>query len=208
MKKYWYWDEKGVSAQLTKLFKKGGIVAGTSDTVIGLLAPLTEEGKTKLDRIKKRMDKPYLVLVSDIHQAAQLSATIMSASLQPLLKACWPGPLTVIVSANAHVPDYMNSATGAIAIRVPNHQGLQTLLQSVDGLFSTSANVTGEKVPESLEQLTPEIMDNVDMIINDRLPKINKPSTILDCTGSVVKLVREGAYPQSWVQKYLLMGKI
>ncbi len=207
MKKYWYWDQKEITTQLMSILKKGDIVAGTSDTVLGLLAPLTREGKTKLDQIKKRRDKPYIILVSDIRKAAKFSSAIMSPSLQPLLKACWPGPLTVIVPANKEVPDYIRSATGAISLRVPDHQGLQALLQSVDGLFSTSANITGEKVPPSLDELAPEIVDEVAMILDDRVKKISEPSTIIDCTGSGLKLIRQGAYSQDFLAQYVVIDQ-
>lgn len=205
MKKIWYWDEKDVYAHSIHVLNEDRVVVATSDTVLGLLAPLTHAGKVELDRIKKRTDKPYIVLVRNSHQATLFSDEIKQEKLAPLLKACWPGPLTIIVKANSQVSSYITSATGALSLRVPNHGGLQKLLQSFEGLFSTSANITGESVPKTLKEVTPTIMDEVAMVIDDRIKKESKPSTIIDCTGSHIKLVREGMYSRKFLEQYIAL---
>ncbi len=205
MKKYWYWDEPSLIVNLKRVLQEGKIVAGTSDTVIGLLAPLTYEGKETLDSLKKRNDKPYIVMVSDAHTGLQFSAALGEARLQPLLKACWPGPLTIIVTADEKVPSSLKSATGAIALRVPHHAGLQAILSCYPGLFSTSANISGGAVPQSVAKLHGEIVDNVAMIIDDREQRESKPSTIIDCTQPVAKIIREGAYSRAMLEPYIAL---
>lgn len=203
MKRYRYWDEQNMSDQLVKILQAGKIVAGDSDTVIGLLAPLTPEGSKRLDQIKQRKDKPYLILVGDRKKAARFSSKIRSTLLQPLLDACWPGPLTVIVPAHETVPDFMQSKSGAIAVRVPDHQGLQKLLQSFDGLFSTSANRSGETIPDTIKAIDPGIASEVACIIADRKKDARQPSTIIDYTGDQPHLIREGAYSRQFLRQYL-----
>lgn len=202
MKKYWYWDDEGTIRQVHQALQQGDVIASTTDTIIGLLAPMTVQGKTALDTIKKRLDKPYIVLVKDYATATTFSSILQQPALQKLLHAYWPGPLTVIVPVTAPVPDYVSS-NKTIAIRVPQHQGLQNILQSFDGLFSTSANMSGEPVPISLKELDQNIMDKVAFLVDDRVQKKSKPSTIIDCTGPSVKLVREGAYSKKMLEKYI-----
>lgn len=208
MKKYWYWNEEDAITRVQNALRQNKVIAGTSDTIIGLLAPLTHEGKIALDRIKQRVDKPYIILVKDYATATRFSSALQQPALQKLLQACWPGPLTVIVPAAEQVPDYVRSTTGAIAIRVPQHPGLQNLLQSFDGLFSTSANITGEPVPTSLKELDQNIARKVAIIIDDHTQRESKPSTIIDCTGSDIKLVREGAYSKKMLEQYITLQKI
>jgi L-threonylcarbamoyladenylate synthase len=202
MKKYWYWDEPEVIQIVADLFAQQQIIAGTSDTIIGLLAPLTQKAKDLLDLIKQRVDKPYLVLVQSKDKAAYFSSAIQDSKLQSLLHACWPGPLTIIVRVHPHIPSYVSSQ-GTVALRVPNHQGLQRLLQLYDGLFSTSANISGEPVPQSVQQLSAHIVDKVAMILDDRVHKASKPSTIIDCTGEQIRLIREGAYTREFLENYI-----
>jgi L-threonylcarbamoyladenylate synthase len=204
MKKYWYWHEPGVFQVIDEILQKGGIIAGSSDTVTGLLAPLTQEGKKALDRIKHRDNKPYIVLVSDIAKAQQFSKTIADERLQLLLKACWPGPLTVIVPAHKQLPLDLTSE-GTIALRVPDHIGLQKVLQNHDGLFSTSANLTGKQVPTDVTTIDPAILNEVAMVIDEQNKKPSKPSTIIDCTGAAIKLIREGAYAKQFLQQYITL---
>ena len=80
---------------------------------------------------------------------------------------------------------------------MPNHAGLLSLLQHVPALFSTSANKSGQPVPTTIEALDVDILSSVAYIINDGEQgeaASTVPSTILDCTGEVIRVVREGAY--------------
>ena len=200
-----YWDQRSIQDCATQMLEEGKSIVGTSDTVIGLLAPLTLHGKKSLDRIKGREKKPYLVLVRDYNNAAQFSDAVHRKPLKKLLASCWPGPLTIIVPANKNVPSFIQSESGAIALRVPKHEGLQSLLQSFDGLFSTSANKTGKPVPAALNEVDSTILDQAAMIIDDREKTIRKPSTILDCTGPSVKIIRDGDYSREFIGRYVVV---
>ncbi len=91
----------------------------------------------------------------------------------------------------------MKSSEGTVALRVPDHAGLQSVMKKVGPLFSTSANRKGYPTPATLDAVDQTILDNVDLIIADKktTPKEPVPSTILDCTGDEIKVIREGAYP-------------
>ena len=95
-----------------------------------------------------------------------------------------------------------------IALRVPKHQHLQKLLQNFNGLFSTSANIAGKSVPRSIDDLDEDLIKSAAYVVvdsmNDKLVKSQqeiKPSTILDCSGDDIKVVREGAYPIDYLEK-------
>jgi tRNA A37 threonylcarbamoyladenosine synthetase subunit TsaC/SUA5/YrdC len=81
---------------------------------------------------------------------------------------------------------------------VPSHAGLLVLLQDIPALFSTSANKAGSPVPGCLADVDPEIVRQVSAIILDHDAHAGctsvVPSTIIDCTGPRLKVVREGAY--------------
>jgi len=187
------WQDTSVVDTIVQTLQKGQIVAGTSDTVVGLIAPLTKKGFEKLNTIKGRSDKPYLVLVSDMQQADQFSNAFTQEPVKTLATTYWPGPLTLIVPAKKSVPSYATSSSGAIALRVPHHPGLQQIANRMGGIFSTSANRTDQPVPQTIDELDPLIQDMIALIIDDYTRSKKLPSTILDCTGNRIKLVREGA---------------
>lgn len=189
------WQDSQTHFILEKQLKNNQIVLTSTDTVIGLLGQLSQASFEQINAIKKRTDKPYLVLVGSVAKAKKFMAADISGQIQQLMATAWPGPLTLIVRAKPGLPTFMTS-TGAIAIRVPKHVGLLQLLQKFDGLFSTSANLAGEPVPVSLAAVDQSIKDAVAQLVDGQQEET--PSTILDCTGDTIKLVRAGAYPISF----------
>lgn len=199
---YLYWDDSEALEEIRNLLQQGEVIAGTSDTVLGLLADITEQGFCALNRIKQRTDKPYIVLTSSKEKCAFFTDHI-SQNLEKMLAVCWPGPLTIIVRAKETVPDYLKTKEGTIALRVPRHQGLLRLLAYFDGLFSTSANKTGKPIPINSDELDPEIQKKVARIIIDRVKhkQYVQPSTILKCLGSKITVIREGAYTREALER-------
>lgn len=193
VQKRFVWADAVACAYVEKLLKGGQIVAGTSDTVAGLLAPLTQQGFDALNMIKGRSNKPYLVLLPDKTRVAEYCTVSAVPGVLKLMGACWPGPLTLILPAKPGVPSYL-AHQGAIAVRVPQHRGLLTLLAMCGGLFSTSANYTGQPVPERVDSIDNDILDKVAAIIVDQGVVATVPSTILDCTHNRIKVIREGVY--------------
>lgn len=92
----------------------------------------------------------------------------------------------------------MKGSDGTIGLRVPDYIGLQQLLAGCEGLFSTSANKAGEPIPLSFDEIDPDITKQVAAIVGDYSDNGSQtavPSTILDCSGDTIRVVREGAYP-------------
>ncbi|TET36143.1 Sua5/YciO/YrdC/YwlC family protein [Candidatus Dependentiae bacterium] len=198
-----YWQDKTIVDEIVTIVQKNQIVAGTSDTIIGLIAPLTQKGFDTLNRLKERSDKPYLVLVAHKEQADQFTDALKKEPLKTVVENCWPGPLTLIVSAKDSVPSFATSASKAIALRVPNHPGLQEIASRMGGIFSTSANPANQPVPQTIDELDPTIKYSVALLIDDHNETKKNPSTILDCTGNTVKIIREGAYTKEILRDYL-----
>ena len=202
MNKKLYWDDQGAVSSIRKVLSEGNVVAGTSDTIPGLLAPISLQGVMFLDEIKKRRDKPYLVLIESKKKLFRFIYKKKIYHIESLLEYCWPGPLTVILPPKKEVPSYALSKEGTIALRVPNHEGLLTLLKDFDGLFSTSANIADQPVPKTADEIDPSILEKVAYLVVDSIEVgTSKPSTILDCTGKQIKVVREGEYSVGELEK-------
>jgi tRNA threonylcarbamoyl adenosine modification protein (Sua5/YciO/YrdC/YwlC family) len=189
------WGESEAVQVIKDLLSAGEVVLGDSDTVLGLLADTSIEGKASLDRIKKRVEKPYLVLVKNAKIAQKYIVFPPDHDLQfeKLINICWPGPVTLIFTARPGVESWITSQNGTIGLRVPDHAGLQALLRYFSALFSTSANTAGSPVPKSIEDVEPEVLAAVSAVVLDEEVKTEIPSTILDCTGPIVKVIRQGS---------------
>jgi len=196
------WKDFSALKDVAKKLETGAVVAGSSDTVLGLLSAATDTGKAKLDQIKKRSDMPYLVLVSDLVAARKLSPFLQSETGAQLARTFWPGPLTLIVPAGKDVPSYLQSATRGIAIRVPDHAGLQQLLSHTGMLFSTSANISGSPVPQQLSDLDPVIAGQVSYLIEGENGQ-KAASTIVDCMQDPIRVIREGSISKELLEDYL-----
>lgn len=192
------WDSVDSIDQLRLLLQQDQVVMGSSDTVFGLLANVTESGFLKLNEIKGRTVKPYIVLIENVDKLNYFAEMDLSDSVLRLLTFCWPGPLTVILPAKMGLPKFIQSVDQKIALRVPQHAGLLALLHDFNGLFSTSANLAGEPVPNLLADVSPAVIEKVAAIVLDRHgidhANTSLPSTILDYSDGVLRLVRAGAY--------------
>ncbi len=192
-----FWDDNFSIERLAAVLRDGGIAIGSSDTVFGLISNLKCSGKNTLDSIKKRFDKPYLILIP---RGAKLEKFVDPAGLmriESLAKKCWPGPVTLICKAHPDLPAFMQGPDGTIALRMPDHEGLQKLLTHFEGLFSTSANISGQPVPGAVEEVDPAILGRCTALVLDspagtQVSRV--PSTILDCSGDEIKVVRQGAF--------------
>lgn len=198
-----YWQSHSTTDLIAAALKQGKVIVGTSDTVLGLCAAATHESFAALNKIKQRYENPYLLLVNSLQEAVHLSDSLSSAA-RKLMEHCWPGPLTIIVKAHPTLPAYMCSQQNTIALRFPDHAGLQQLLKVIHPLFSTSANITGKKVAQTIDELDPQLTKQVSYVVVDqeRQPTIHA-STIVDCTKQIPVIVRQGTYPRTHIEQVL-----
>ena len=188
------WKNREVIEKFLQVIEHDGIVLAQSDTVLGLFGRLSQISKEKLDTIKKRNLKPYIVLIQSANLLPRFIDQQLTSDMQKIIDTYWPGPLTIIFKAKSSLPDWLQGSNGTIAMRVPDHQGLQQLLQQIDGLFTTSANISDQPLPNCYEVIDPIILEQVQLVcctpgvLYDGLA-----STILDFSSGSIKIIRQGA---------------
>jgi tRNA threonylcarbamoyl adenosine modification protein (Sua5/YciO/YrdC/YwlC family) len=194
MDKVFYWNNKTDVAKIINSVRNNCINLGSSDTVFGLFGNVSRLVFDKLKKIKERDEKPFIILIKSLEKVDLFTQSFQIENLRRFASQCWPGPVTLVVNALPTLPDFLKTAVGTVALRVPNHAGLQALLAEFDALFSTSANKSGMPVPTRLAEIDPGILKAVEHIIVDKHVQQSQPSTILDCTGSEIRLIREGVF--------------
>lgn len=199
------WKIKSNRDKLIESLSNNQVSLVTTDTILGLLAPLTPVGRDRLNLIKGRFEKPYLILIPSKKDLSAFIDQEISPMVQKVIDHCWPGPVTIIFRGKPEFSSLVQSKNGTIALRAPDHEGLCDILKHFRGLFSTSANKTGRPFPQVMNEVDPEIRGAVAYIVTDAEKERPIPSTILDCSGSEITLVRQGAYPIATLEE--IIGK-
>ncbi len=169
----------------------GGVVVYPTETVYGLGAnALDEQAILRVFQIKKRpLEKPIFLAVSNFDMLEKV-AEVNSSDLA-LLDKLLPGPISVLVKKRNIVPDTLTAGSPLVGIRFPDHEIALRIIDRAGPITSTSANRTGAPSPTKAADISREIEDRVDMIVDGGKSKYAQPSTLLDLANR--KVLREGA---------------
>ncbi len=183
--------------EAARLIRGGGVVAVPTDTLYGLAADaFNAEAIERVFAIKERPEGLALpVLLAD---ASQLSSVARKVPIEAkkLAEAYWPGPLTLIVDKAAGLPERLTAGQDTVAVRMPGHPVPRELARLLGRpVTGTSANISGAPDPQSLDELRRQVGERVDCVVAAGPEPAGTASTIVDLTGDVPKLVREGAIP-------------
>jgi L-threonylcarbamoyladenylate synthase len=131
-------------------------------------------------------------------------AKTLSAAASELANACWPGPLTIVVSRAAHVPDGVTGGRASVALRVPDQRVALALLQAFGGgLAAPSANRFGRVSPTTAADVRADLGGDVDLVLDDGPCVVGVESTIIDCTSAEPVILRLGALPREELEALL-----
>ena len=180
-----------------KVFKNGGIVIFPTDTAIGIGCKLNnEKSLKKLFEIRKRpQNKPMLILVDSVEMAQKYLLPIPQEIIDKLIDRYWPGELTIIFNCNIDkVPSLARNGGNTLGVRLPDNFKLRALIKEIGvPIVAPSANFSGEKPPFKLEELDPELEKLADYVLKEGTGLQKNVSTIIDCTVTPWKIIREGA---------------
>ena len=182
--------------------ERGLPIAYPTETVYGLGSLASAAALGRLAALKGRpAGKPFLLLVSGLDMLAAVGLSLNPAA-RVLAREFWPGPLTLVLrGGEGRLPDRLRGPEGGIAVRWTSHRAVAQLLENLEQpLTSTSANRPGGATapgPEAISQAFPEAVAAGELLVLDGGTLGNvPPSTLVDCTGPVPRLVREGAIPR------------
>ena len=163
-----------------------------NDPKPGELQRYTEKIEAMKTALQSQVDDIHSKLLGDIQQVSHYVE--ITPTLQCVMNVVWPGPVTLVLLAKKGTSEFLVSKDNAIAIRIPDHRELRNILLEVGGLFSTSANIAGQEVPQTIDALDPVLMQSISLMVGEDEEVKKQPSTILDCTGDTIKILREGAF--------------
>ncbi|HLL72271.1 MAG TPA: L-threonylcarbamoyladenylate synthase [Pyrinomonadaceae bacterium] len=196
-------DSEQARVQAAAVVSAGGLIAFRTDTFYGLGAdPFNTGALQKLLALKGRDDgKPILLVIGDASEVARFGAA-RSQLFDALSARHWPGALTLVVSAHAHLPHELTAGTGTIGLRLPADEEVRALARACGGaLTATSANSAGAPPARTAQEVERFFPDGLALILDGGAARTEEPSTVLDVTQDEARLIREGAVSWSELQE-------
>jgi L-threonylcarbamoyladenylate synthase len=185
-------QEPAALVQAEQLLQAGGLVAFPTDTVYGLGAALFNRQAIEQLYIVKGRDaaKAIAVLVGD-EAGLSLVAGEMSSVAVRLARRFWPGPLTLVLPAHPALPANL-SPLPTVGVRMPDHPVALALLRRTGPLAVTSANLSGEPSTTTAQEVYAQLSGRIPFILDGGQTPGRLPSTVVDCTGSALVILRQG----------------
>ena len=164
-----------------------------TDTVYGIgCDAFSATAVDDLLRAKGRgRDMPVPVLVGSPRTLRGLTLLLPDAA-ELLVEAFWPGPLTIVVRQAPSLAWDLGDTRGTVAVRMPLHPVAIEVLGQVGPMAVSSANRTGEPPPTTAAEAEAQLGDAVAVYLDGGPCPAAVPSTIVDVTGDVPRVLRVG----------------
>lgn len=177
--------------EIVDILKNNGVISVPTDTVYGVCARInSKKAHDNLILVKNRPEtKPFPVMCANEEQIKDIA--IVNEKAEKIIKAFMPGPITIVLNKKETVPDYITNGKKTIAIRMATSKTLEKIILSLGTpIFMSSANQSGEKTSESLEEIEKNC-PKINGMLEGKI-KLGIGSTIIDCTSEKIKVLREG----------------
>lgn len=183
--------------------KKGEVTAFPTETVYGIGAnAYDEKAVRKIFKAKGRpADNPLIVHIACKSDIAVL-ASVITPSAKKIIKAFFPGPLTIILQKNEIVPGVVTSGLDTIAIRMPASKIARELIKlSGVPIAAPSANISGSPSPTNFIHVLRDMRNKIPCVLVGPAAKYGLESTVIDCTGKFPVILRPGSITLEQIKK-------
>ncbi|MFK0231720.1 L-threonylcarbamoyladenylate synthase [Streptomyces vinaceus] len=187
-------DRKTGLREAASAVRRGELVVLPTDTLYGIGADaFSAEAVGDLLAAKGRgRNMPTPVLIGSPNTLHGL-VTDFSEQAWELVDAFWPGALTLVAKHQPSLAWDLGETRGTVAVRMPLHPVAIELLTEVGPMAVSSANLTGHPAPEDCDAAREMLGDSVSVYLDGGPTPGIQPSSIVDVTGKVPVLLREGA---------------
>lgn len=191
----------GTDAAVAAL-RRGELVVLPTDTVYGIAADAfspTAIGRL-LEAKGRSRSMPVPVLVGSWRTIDGL-AEVVTPTARALVEAFWPGPLTLVVRAAPSLAWDLGQTRGTVAVRMPLHPVALGVLEQTGPLGVSSANRTGLAPATDCAEAARQLGTAVQVYLDGGACGEPVPSTIVDLTGDLPRVLRSGALPLDRVRE-------
>ena len=190
-------------SQAADKLKNNEVVAFPTETVYGLGANAASTAAVnKIFEAKGRpSDNPLIVHIGDSAQLPELVKRV-TAQAQQLIKAFWPGPLTIIFEKKEGVfSDKVTAGLDTVGIRLPDHPVAMALIKEANlPIAAPSANRSGKPSPTSAKHVLDDLDGAIAGIVDGGSTGVGVESTVIDCTGNIPVILRPGGVSKEEIE--------
>lgn len=185
----------------------GGVVVIPTETVYGLACnAMDAEAVRRVFEIKGRPAENPLI----IHLASADYLDDVAIEIPPLARKLaeryWPGPLTMVLKRNEEVPSETTGGLDTVAVRVPAHPVARAIIEAAGcPIAAPSANVFMALSPTQAEDVDPEVLVDVDLVVDGGRSEYGLESTVIDLTEDPPRILRPGSVSRADIQS--LVGR-
>ena len=172
---------------LIQPFEEGKVFAYPTEAVYGLgCDPDNESAVMRLLEIKKRsIEKGLILIASDFSQVEKY----LKPLLQTQIEFTSPSETTFVFPAMDSAPKWLTGDFNSLAIRITKHPLAKALCETLgSAVVSTSANISGQQPAKTVDELTKQLGDKIDYVLEGELGESQKPSVIRDSiSGGIIR---------------------
>ena len=206
------------------VIRTGGLVAFPTETVYGLGANATDAAAVaKIFVAKQRaLNDPLIVHCApendDLQNApAALFREQVIGELSPrqaqqalaLIRAFWPGPLTLVLPRGPRIPTNVTAGLDTVAVRMPAHPvALALIRRSGVPIAAPSANRFGHVSPTTARHVLDDLDGRIDVLLDGGPTSIGVESTVLDLTAPQPVILRPGGLAREEIERVIGAGEI
>lgn len=196
-----------------RLVEAGGLVAFPTETVYGIACRVSRDSLARLNALKGRSpDKHYTLHVGQVDDYRRYVPKV-SLRTQKLIRQAWPGPLTLVFEVGPIDLSNLKSGiddgvfdilykNGSIGIRCPDHVTASMLLRLARcPVIAPSANLAGQSPAIDAEQVTAQLADQIDLVLDGGPCKYSTSSTVAKVGNDGIAVLREGVYSATDLQE-------
>lgn len=201
----------------------GGVVGMPTETVYGLAgSAFSVEALAKIFAVKERPTFDPLIVhvgasvlksgnpIATLSEAGVIDDTLLSEKMrntaEKLMRAFWPGPLTLVLPRGSRIPDLATSGLRTVGVRLPRHPVALALIEAVGlPLAAPSANRFGRISPTAPEHVAAELGDRIELILDGGRSEVGIESTVVSLATSESQpiLLRPGGISRNELERIL-----
>jgi L-threonylcarbamoyladenylate synthase len=189
-----------------QIVRRGGLVVYPTETVYGLgCDPFNNEAVKRILDVKGERKKPLPILAASVGDADKIA--FISPNGKRLAAKFWPGPLTLVFPKKPDFPDVVTFGWDSVGLRIPDNDVALHLIRLSGGLLiGSSANRTGEEPPRAVQEISGELKEMVDVVLDGGAAAQGMPSTVADLTSEEPRILREGPISLKEILDALALG--
>ncbi|SIS72812.1 L-threonylcarbamoyladenylate synthase [Alicyclobacillus vulcanalis] len=184
--------------------RRGGLVAFPTETVYGLGAnALDEEAVRRIFAAKERpRDNPLIVHIAHEEQLRDVidEAQPLDADAVRLMRAFWPGPLTLLLPAGAALAPSVHPGQPLVGVRMPDHPVARALIAEAGvPIAAPSANRSGRPSPTTADDVEADLAGRIEWIVDGGACPVGVESTVLLLEPDSARILRPGGVTQEMI---------